>query len=1506
MIHTQFGDGEIVGVEHGRMGKTRYKVAGYGFEMWMDATDPAIITANENLFSYAPEMEAAGYAEHIPGTPMEEPHFGGGHHGGDAWAVHGTRREASGGFGFEPSGDVFDNSTTLPYDWTPQYPVDGFRHEQTISPDHEIDADERMRWTDSRTGEGRDEPDGPGPNPDLFAKKAAHQDEPCGGCGAEAGEECRPMCIGKAAYDDERHTHHEGSLFHESGGIIPLDRFNPDKVDMDSPEYQDAGLLDRRLQDYGPDRVQEDYGFPYDPDTCGHGDEELLGDDTTVRCNDCGNRREIEHQDHGDDPFAHHEAKWERPAGLDDRYASIPDAPDHSEVGRFRQDPYGAIVRKGSMELDAGLDRETGEWIDLVLADRSIRTAAWKDVRKKAVRILRDGGVHVKASDSNAILASVDGDHGTYEVMILNGSAYPNGGFSGGKRAIANWKCGCEWGKWAFKRKFTFVGRLCSHGYATYLAQQSQQAKTNPSHFKKRKGSIVDDFKSWAKDSNDNHVDMTAADNFLSTLEEPATRDQAEKVFGFVQGSDSGCSPSWERDYDQDGYSNNPDDAYKTADVLKHQPHRLTPNLYWVPELSDEQNHYFTDLGDDRETTGPDQIMASRRRIAGYEFGDEWQQCEPIENYARSVSNQAERAGITNPDEALHHFAHDNLDDEHIEMLRDYLHSNGLKSGPSPKNPLLEDGEYPPGGFGGAEDYPNEDRLDHYSSRRQAGGVATGDPRDYMGDPDDWRSRQQGNDWADIVDGYEALPEHEQHRHERKEWSKDARQAGRYDDPTLDLDLPPRRIPEMPRRYDDETDWDAYDHAQDVFENARNNPREYPDPTPDRHLDLLPGMPSRKKKAKGEKAITEHHPAFAWHAEGVEDMPKDGIVHFSSLKMVADEDLLNKLRDLSNEEPSNHFQDCRDHNDEVKGVVDELHERGFDASPLVAMKRAAFWKGAENEDESDASLAANSAPNAPGTPGGQGGPYKDVSPASSVVNNARRPVPTTNAQGQQIIPSGPVQGTHDGNNGTAMDPGSPKASAGGQQDANQKKPAQQAGGGVGANLLNMALPLAGEALSAIPAIGSGIGSALSGLTHLFHGSSDPQRFAKMYFKADGAFLTKGGPNWMDYSFAGSGPNRQDWSTTSEDYVEEHERPRHNETWMTDCDGDVTVYNERLPQQKKSSRRQAGDLVQGPLPSYPPGKMFNRPGEEEMYRLKYMNDPRQHGGPDSAEWFQDYSNAEQKWLDAFRAEHPTPDDDADGYDDKDVTVYNERLPQQKKSRQVRANGDFAGSGDAGYGSLGGVSSGHLSAGGSGQGLGHGGFESAAEQSGGHTVGELGNIKDAALLYEADAFHPSEVGAFNPNNPRNLPYDKGDTGLGEDEPEEKKNDSDGDGKKGGPSAGKSITDALKGGGGEAGAGEAAAGGGEAAGLGELAELAPLVLAASLDDSDVVRRFHASGGGFLDDPANSDDGIAAAAQKMLRTAGRNYTPAEQRELENESHPKGARNLGSLDLRGTHYEDE
>jgi hypothetical protein len=169
----------------------------------------------------------------------------------------------------------------------------------------------------------------------------------------------------------------------------------------------------------------------------------------------------------------------------------------------------------------------------------------------------------------------------------------------------------------------------------------------------------------------------------------------------------------------------------------------------------------------------------------------------------------------------------------------------------------------------------------------------------------------------------------------------------------------------------------------------------------------------------------------------------------------------------------------------------------------------------------------------------------------------------------------------------------------------------------------------------------------------------------------------------------------------------------------------------------------------------------------------------------------------------------------------------------------------------------------------------------------------------MRFWADAVDKHDQGYYNPHNRPYQEYDKGEHGVG-DEGDDQGQQQGGQQQHGAP-GGKGLLDAIGGGGGEAGAGAGAA-----------EELAPLLLAASRDDgSDIVRQFQASGGGCLDGTsasggAYSDDAIAAQAQRLLRTAGRNYSMAEQRELEDEFHPRGARNLPTdEDLRGTHYVD-
>lgn len=101
-------------------------------------------------------------------------------------------------------------------------------------------------------------------------------------------------------------------------------------------------------------------------------------------------------------------------------------------------------------------------------------TAAWKDVRAKATRIVREGHVRILSSPGNhdnglIITAEVQGDTNVYQTSI---SRVP------GRYAVAMWECGCAWAAYAWGRTGRwrrYEGRMCSHALAlTYEAQKRE------------------------------------------------------------------------------------------------------------------------------------------------------------------------------------------------------------------------------------------------------------------------------------------------------------------------------------------------------------------------------------------------------------------------------------------------------------------------------------------------------------------------------------------------------------------------------------------------------------------------------------------------------------------------------------------------------------------------------------------------------------------------------------------------------------------------------------------------------------------------------------------------------------------------------------------------------------------------------------------------------------------------------------------------------------------------
>jgi hypothetical protein len=553
--YTDHGQGEIKEIDTVR-GRRSFRVAGRGFDVWVPETK---LRVAKNPWGAPYNLE----------TTIDQ-------------------------------GDINErNHTTLPYDPTPQFPVDMFRREQTILPgDHEIDAEQRLRPTDSRSNNRADaNRPYPGPATDLFAKGAAahySMEEESGELGGESeGDEC--LLPHHAYRTAELDCADEGDSFKEWGD----DDWTPEtNRDIERTFGRDAGAHHLPGEDDYPGYEQPRYSGgeheawePQNGQGPGHGGY-FPGKQISV-------------------PSASEREGSYRPAGLSARYAHIIDAADErNPIVAFHQDPLDFMQRRAYVMTagdEARLEAKFAREDHLLEADQNLRTAAWTDVRQKAQRLRREGRVHVNHVTPQHIYATVDGDHASYDTMIVKGAA---GAFTGGQQ-IAQWYCDCDWGKWAFQRKFSYVGRLCSHAYAAYLDMQSHYHKNNPGKFKaasRRTAGVVEDFKKWADENNDGHMDPGSISDFVNTCHDDLDRDDVASLYEYLEGHHQ-VAP--ERNFDVP-YTLDNEKAYKTsaeADVqlLRQRPHSLSPDMRDVPK-NDE--HEWADVTkDERETTGPDEII---------------------------------------------------------------------------------------------------------------------------------------------------------------------------------------------------------------------------------------------------------------------------------------------------------------------------------------------------------------------------------------------------------------------------------------------------------------------------------------------------------------------------------------------------------------------------------------------------------------------------------------------------------------------------------------------------------------------------------------------------------------------------------------------------------------------------------------------------------------------------------------------------------------------------------
>lgn len=566
-VHTAHGVGEIIQTETVR-GRTSHLVEGAGFRAWVPATQCRTAEVNE------------------------------------------------------------DNSTTLPYDPTPQYPSDMWANQATILPgDQEIDAEERTSPSDSLDFDSRSGHAWPAPDPSLFAKEDKHGKGRLGATDEWLREENerkdRQILDSASAEDSDFYrwmveNNPRAARYHDLSSL--KDFYGEEYRNRHSKREIRANLSDKYAS--GMLSVGRDTG-----------DDISVGRWDTAPASDSGPYWDEEYGTNVEDLFAEEpdadldreDARllrlrenlgwWrEGPKGADKKEANLGpkyatwvlsagrDSGDDS-VSRFRRDPVAEIQRMGQLVHGNNTDPHVEEYGRLIEADRMLREAAWKDVRAKAQRLRREGRVHVKDLSHDRIYATVEGDHGTYDVMVHTGSDMGN---FGSGQTVKNLYCGCDWGAWQFKR-MTYVGRMCSHQYATYMEKKSQQGKKKRPPYRpgeapmkyRRVSSVTSDFQKYVDDYRGGHIDQDAADNFIDLPDQDLTDADVSTLYDYVENNHTERA---DRPFgDPPAFPDGP---------LRTEPASLTPDLFRVPPPDDS---YLVDVEkDERATTAPDGIVSDK------------------------------------------------------------------------------------------------------------------------------------------------------------------------------------------------------------------------------------------------------------------------------------------------------------------------------------------------------------------------------------------------------------------------------------------------------------------------------------------------------------------------------------------------------------------------------------------------------------------------------------------------------------------------------------------------------------------------------------------------------------------------------------------------------------------------------------------------------------------------------------------------------------------------------
>jgi 8-oxo-dGTP pyrophosphatase MutT (NUDIX family) len=144
----------------------------------------------------------------------------------------------------------------------------------------------------------------------------------------------------------------------------------------------------------------------------------------------------------------------------------VADGHHRAEAADAVGSPVRAYVAHSPYPDEPFRDGDKGPFHRAEPIDASTRhEASWADVRNKAKRIRREGGVNIIVASTDGVAGEVQGDTHVYETAIT---------WVPGTSRTAAWTCGCKWGAYAWGP--TWDGRPCAHVLAMRFEAQSRSA----------------------------------------------------------------------------------------------------------------------------------------------------------------------------------------------------------------------------------------------------------------------------------------------------------------------------------------------------------------------------------------------------------------------------------------------------------------------------------------------------------------------------------------------------------------------------------------------------------------------------------------------------------------------------------------------------------------------------------------------------------------------------------------------------------------------------------------------------------------------------------------------------------------------------------------------------------------------------------------------------------------------------------------------------------------------